>query len=283
MATSSLIKTFQNRLVELDKATIFRLNEADHTGAINNVLIGLDRHVLSLALKDDISETKTDFRNVPYQLIYINGASGELKGYLFTLRMNLKERNELLFLFCKHLSEEFEPVNRFNLFNAYQKFTQTIFEKLGYITYTDNLLRKVGRQHADFVLKGPGVKGLVYTPFIEEWKLTEPISTKKTNSQKVNVDDETFVYLMLNRANGRYKIGRSKFPFFREKTLQSQEPDVELIDKWLAPSSVEKKLHRLFKDKRLRGEWFELSKEDISTIRITMVKYSPNTTTSNNH
>lgn len=72
------------------------------------------------------------------------------------------------------------------------------------------------------------------------------------------------VYLMLNRRNGYVKIGRTIHnPELRERTLQSEDPDIELILSIECDKEAEPFLHDLFKEKRLRGEWFNLSMSDI--------------------
>ena len=78
------------------------------------------------------------------------------------------------------------------------------------------------------------------------------------------------IYLMLNRRNGYYKIGRSLNPIHREKTLQSEDPDIVLIKKWRVPVFYEKHLHKEYKNNRIRGEWFKLSDVDIVQIEIFM-------------
>jgi len=75
------------------------------------------------------------------------------------------------------------------------------------------------------------------------------------------------VYLMKNGRNGYIKIGFTKNePKFREKTFQSEEPEVELINYWYGSMLDEEKLHEKFAEKRLRGEWFNLNKDDINQI-----------------
>lgn len=74
------------------------------------------------------------------------------------------------------------------------------------------------------------------------------------------------VYLMKN-GFGHIKIGMTKKkPKHRESTLQSQEPEVELIyHGWVDdPYGVERELHSKYADKRLRGEWFSLEAKDIA-------------------
>ena len=75
-----------------------------------------------------------------------------------------------------------------------------------------------------------------------------------------------YVYLMIDYNTGYHKIGRSKNPKYREKTLQSEKPTIELLDKWSAYPETEKELHKHFDGKRIRGEWFDLSCDDIKLI-----------------
>jgi DNA-binding transcriptional MerR regulator len=75
-----------------------------------------------------------------------------------------------------------------------------------------------------------------------------------------------YIYLMKNNANGRIKIGISVDPRIREKTLQSAEPDVQLIHKWLGSKTDEQNLHTRFSDCRIRGEWFSLNEFQVNEI-----------------
>ena len=77
----------------------------------------------------------------------------------------------------------------------------------------------------------------------------------------------TKVYLMIDKNTGYYKIGRSKNPIYREKTLQSEKPTIELLLWWDAMIKDERKLHNMFSEKRIRGEWFDLSGSDIEVIK----------------
>ena len=81
-----------------------------------------------------------------------------------------------------------------------------------------------------------------------------------------------FVYLMRNQRNGFIKIGFSRDPKYREATLQSEEPEVELLTKFVGDMSDEESLHERFSAKRLRGEWFKLTDEDILSINDEMSK-----------
>jgi len=80
----------------------------------------------------------------------------------------------------------------------------------------------------------------------------------------------SYVYLMLDKRNNYIKIGKSIRPTFREKTLQGEQPEIELIAYWEAKPKVEKELHYKFKDKRKRGEWFKLDFIDLKLIKKMM-------------
>ena len=86
-------------------------------------------------------------------------------------------------------------------------------------------------------------------------------------------EGEEHVYLMYNTRNDLIKIGQSKHPNSREKTLQSEEPEIVLLAMWQAPKSVEKELHKKFSSKRKRGEWFHLSFNDLEKIKTRMSEY----------
>ena len=85
-----------------------------------------------------------------------------------------------------------------------------------------------------------------------------------------------YVYLMKDVSNGYYKIGMSNKPEYRERTLQSEKPTLILISAKEYPSriiaeAIESSLHKAFGEKRLRGEWFELDKDDVEDIKSTLL------------
>jgi len=101
------------------------------------------------------------------------------------------------------------------------------------------------------------------------------INQEKTRNLKIKVQDETppksgtpnKVYIMLDSHSGYYKIGSSRDPKVRESTLQSEKPATTLLYFKEADLSVEKLLHRKYKNKRVRGEWFDLTFADLREIR----------------
>jgi hypothetical protein len=76
----------------------------------------------------------------------------------------------------------------------------------------------------------------------------------------------TKLYVMIDKNTGYYKIGRSVNPRIREKTLQSEKPTIEMLRTYDGMFKDEKALHEMFQEKRIRGEWFDLSGSDIKAI-----------------
>lgn len=93
-----------------------------------------------------------------------------------------------------------------------------------------------------------------------------------SNTQtKKNTNKPCYTYLMINRKNNHYKIGISKDPNFREKTLQSEEPEIETLGmkKFInrkTAGTLEKRLHKKFEEQNIRGEWFKLKRYDVEYI-----------------
>jgi hypothetical protein len=88
---------------------------------------------------------------------------------------------------------------------------------------------------------------------------------EKLENEKIN--EPTKVYVMIDEHTGAYKIGRSKNPKIREKTLQSEKPFIRLLFAFDGINEHERQLHEMFKEKRIRGEWFDLSYSDIVKIK----------------
>ena len=88
------------------------------------------------------------------------------------------------------------------------------------------------------------------------------IQDNKPNRQNFNIKSKS--YIMKDCVNGLYKIGRSKNPVVREKTLQSEKPSIKMIK--VFTRNIEKELHNKYKEFRVRGEWFNLTKLQVHYI-----------------
>lgn len=87
--------------------------------------------------------------------------------------------------------------------------------------------------------------------------------------------DSCYVYLMHDTTNGFYKIGISNNPEYRERTLQSEKPTIEMIcckEYPIRPiaEAFEAALHKTFAKKRIRGEWFSLTESDVLVLIQTL-------------
>ena len=84
-----------------------------------------------------------------------------------------------------------------------------------------------------------------------------------------------YVYLMRDNTNGYHKIGISNKPEYREKTLQSEKPSIEMLACKKFPTrkiaeAIESALHTAYSLQRVRGEWFNLNDEDVAAIIETL-------------
>ena len=77
----------------------------------------------------------------------------------------------------------------------------------------------------------------------------------------------TFIYLVLDERTGYIKIGRARNPSERERTLQSENPQVAMLFCSPADAELERELHQEFAQYRIRGEWFKLSENHIEHIK----------------
>lgn len=87
-------------------------------------------------------------------------------------------------------------------------------------------------------------------------------------------DQLTYVYAMRNERNGYIKIGRSISPQYRERTLQSEEPEVTLLFAYVCRADAETMCHAEFSEYRLRGEWFALPDELVVVLEEMLQEHS---------
>lgn len=76
-----------------------------------------------------------------------------------------------------------------------------------------------------------------------------------------------WIYLMHQTSTNFYKIGFTINPTIREKTLMAESIDTRFILIKEGTLTDEKNLHKKFQDKRIRGEWFALTENDINYFK----------------
>jgi hypothetical protein len=93
-------------------------------------------------------------------------------------------------------------------------------------------------------------------------------SKKKAMAQIKNPKLKGFIYVV--KSKNLYKIGRAKHPKSRIKTYRTENPFgitvifQKEVDDYVG---IEEKLLDTFKEKRIKGEWFNLTPENIQWIK----------------
>ena len=86
-----------------------------------------------------------------------------------------------------------------------------------------------------------------------------------------------YVYLICEPLNETYKIGVTRNPQCKRiKSLQvgnSQKLHIVKMVKTLYPFRLETMLHNNYKDKKLEGEWFQLTINDVLQFEQVCKKY----------
>jgi hypothetical protein len=93
--------------------------------------------------------------------------------------------------------------------------------------------------------------------------------------QSIFTFEGCYVYLMKDNNTGCHKIGISNNPEYRERTLQSEKPSIEMLACKRFPTrkiaeAIESALHTAFSNQRVRGEWFDLKECDVAAIIETL-------------
>ena len=98
----------------------------------------------------------------------------------------------------------------------------------------------------------------------------EILESRQAIEKKKEQEKETgYIYVVKEFTYGYYKIGKSKNPLNRAKSLHNSSMDgVELITYFYTNecSSEEERLHHFFKDKNVHSEWFNLNETDIEFL-----------------
>lgn len=256
-----LDELYESIVFSINEKYIIDLNAHSHQGQINNVVTGLEEKFYSLSVIDDEKILR-------YDLIFGTNKNG-LNGMVLKLDSTIKERDELTFMFAKSITEEYKNLNIIDVFNTFQRHVRSMFEKYEFMTYNPRQFKDLPDRNP--IIMAKGVRGLI--PVLEIDRIDFYKDFFDYQTERMLNDGEEHVYLMYNARNNLIKIGQSIHPNFREKTLQSEEPEIVLLAIWQAPKTVEKELHKTYNEKRMRGEWFELTFNDLKDIKEKMSKY----------
>lgn len=251
---------YHDRFYHLDKDDVLRLSKAYSDPQINNVVKGIHAHCYGLALKEDTKQ-------ISYEIYYINGVD-ELVGELLKLDLHDEQRHGLLLVFSKHIAETYN-LDLVPVFNTFQEHTRSMCEQLDYYTIAAHELPQSDDPHPMIAVKN--ARGIIILPFMKHSELYQHIFGELAATEPG--EGRCFVYLMHNSRNNLVKIGKSINPRHREKTLQAEEPEITMIAVWEASGQLERYLHRLYKEKRLRGEWFNLNYNELLNLKQQVEEY----------
>lgn len=102
------------------------------------------------------------------------------------------------------------------------------------------------------------------------------IQIEKERLDKENKAKKGIGYIYLIKSRYGYKIGKSKNIKQRNKLFSIKMPfefDYVFKKKCSDYHNLEIRLHEMFKDKNINGEWFQLSEDDIKLIKEEVDKY----------
>ena len=150
------------------------------------------------------------------------------------------------------------------------------------ITYLNNRLPVKTNPSESLLLLSDDVTGEIssyakcYLNALERLVPNYELPQRNTNSSDAGyVFNWCYLYLMKDVSNGYFKIGISNTPEYRERTLQSEKPTIEMLACKKFPTrkiaeSIESALHNTYSQQRIRGEWFNLNDEDVAAIIETL-------------
>jgi len=261
-----ILVEFENNFFEYDEEQIIRFSKTN--GNIFAVVNDMCKEVYGLYILDENDPTFI------CHIFYITKVNQNLKGFGLQISPTQERRNQFVSIFSAYIAKNFQDGSKRQVetvFNTFQNMQILTFEQNGY-----DIIPELPNKKASIAIKYNG-KGIVHIPRITNEIITNNKFEKEFSTVQIPKIDEHFVYLMLNRRNGYFKIGKSKNSRtlkIREKTLQSEEPDMIIVGLWIVKENYEKILHMEFKDKRLRGEWFNLDETDLDFLHNKMKKFA---------
>ena len=136
--------------------------------------------------------------------------------------------------------------------------SHNVFERLGSKSERVNRL-------ADFTRDDPTFAS-VHSICVEMLSIKRPPPAEKT--EQVERGTTGIVYML--QAGDRYKIGRTNHLGRRDYEISRQSPvEIQHVHSFVTddPIGIESYWHERFADKRVHGEWFELSRADVAAFK----------------
>ena len=247
---------FQEKYYKVSHAALSDLNRKTPTEGLIRFLNGLNDFVYGVFLSnEDMSGSET------IHLMYAEYTK-EFSCFILPIPLDYPQTDELITVFAREINILNTERDFFDTFNTFQHQRESVLEALGHFTFDPST-------SPSGTLITVGRKIVPIRKLDRVWFYENQFKDVTHESLKFR-DEENCIYLMVDDTNGMIKIGRSKNPKYREGTLQSKEPKTHIIAYWRAPKSIENELHRMFRHKRVRGEWFRLTISDLDEIKFHM-------------
>lgn len=180
------------------------------------------------------------------------------------LQLEFKEPNfyDYLMLFALHISRENHELEMIGIYNTYIHSLRTFLETVGFLTITTDDINK--NPNGTLISKNQ-IEIITVIDKVEFYR-------RALGSENYSnlIDGEDYVYIMMNYDDNTFKIGQSINPTYREYTLHSKQPAVKLLKAWECDKKIERELHKIYKSKRVRGEWFKLHFDDLRNLDSTI-------------
>ena len=119
-------------------------------------------------------------------------------------------------------------------------------------------------KNLDFEIEWAKKHNTKYTNLNEVINICEKLTKINYTTNIIDFIDDRKTYLMKDNHTKLYKIGFSNNPKHRETTLQSEKPSIKMVKIW--NKNIERKLHKLYSEYRVRGEWFNLTPVQVKYI-----------------
>lgn len=257
-AVTMNIEEYFSRTYPLSNDKVLEMMKRD-SGAIGNVVRGLSNKCFGLAA--EIKEHDTmDF--------FCITSRHPQPGLLLRLKFREPRFYDYLLAFSMDCEREYPFLQALDVYRAFIFYLRQHLESNGYQTVETREIDALGTAGGTFV----GAFPMEVIPSINKTSYFRDI----LGYEDIEFNGSTrYVYLMFDARNDYFKIGESRRPRYRERTLQAKEPEVEILKVWDCDHRIERMLHRKFADKRVRkdrprSEWFRLHIGDLMGLSATI-------------
>lgn len=257
---------FRSRWSEMSPTSILSMNANNLLPELNNVIEGFEEMFTSITLSNENDRDS-------YNLLYVSNYN-RLIGASLKSGRKIEMRDWITFRFTRNIESIVPQCNALTLFNSFQNKLSQYFESIGVLCVPYSIASLTGKQ--SFLVQGKKEADHVLKLWIPDLYK----SYFERTSYSEDIESIQKIYLCYSPDDDKIKIGCTKnklkvrLKSISEATKRSKKPMDVIIAAWNAPRSIEKELHSVYKDKRVRGEWFDLRALDLLEINKRMSEFA---------